>query len=262
VGSATRAALATATSELAAATPTLATGEQLLAAGRAIADSPQLRSILADPSIDGAEKSALISRLFGHLDGTAARLLGGIAASRWSNQDELLDGIEEIGIRAIAEASGSAAGLESELFAVARIVAAEPELELAVGSKLGAPEAKAALVERLLDGKASPATVSILRHLVQSPRGRRIGALLAHAASVVAAAAGALVATVTAAAPLPEAQRKRLAATLEAQYGRAVRVDFVVDPGVLGGLRVQLGDEVVDGTISARLAELRLQLAG
>ena len=97
---------------------------------------------------------------------------------------------------------------------------------------------------------------------MQSPRGRRIGELLSGAAEAVAQAAHRQTATVTAAAPLSAAQQKRLAAALTVQYGIETRLDVIVDPAVLGGLRVQVGDEVVDGTVSARLTDLRLQLAG
>ncbi|MGV3713369.1 F0F1 ATP synthase subunit delta [Pseudolysinimonas sp.] len=263
MGSATRNALAAATAQLDAATGVgLPAGEQLLAAGRAIAGSAQLRAVLTDPSIDGAEKSALLGRIFGSLDATAAKLLGGIAESRWSNGDELVSGIETVGIRALAFAAGDKAGIEGELFAVGRAISSDPELELALGSKLGAPEAKAAVITKLIGTKASPATVAILSHLVQSPRGRRIGELVSGAAETVASAAGRTLATVTAAAPLSAAQQTRLAKALAAQYGREVRVDVIVDPSVLGGLRVQVGDEVVDGTVSSRLTDLRLQLAG
>lgn len=262
MGSATRGALATARTALDAEQPTPAGGEQLLAAGRAIAGSHQLRAVLSDPAIESAEKSKLIGRLFGSLDPVAARLLGGIVASRWSNTDELVDAIEEIGIRAIAASAGPDAGIEAELFSVARLVGGDSQLELALGSKLGDPAGKASLVDTLLAGKASPATLAIVRHLVQSPRGRRIGELLSGAAGVVADEGGRLVATVTAAAPLTDAQLERLERTILTQYGRAPRIDVVIDPSVLGGLRVQVGDEVVDGTVSARLTDLRLQLAG
>ncbi len=97
---------------------------------------------------------------------------------------------------------------------------------------------------------------------MQSPRGRRIGELLSSAAGIVADASDTFIATVTAAAPLDEKQLTALSSTLAAQYGREPRIDVRIDPSVIGGLRVQVGDEVIDGTIASRLTELRLQLAG
>lgn len=263
MGSASREALAAAKQQLAAAKGvTLATGEQLLTAGRAVESSAQLRAVLADPAIPAAEKAGLLGRIFGSLDATAASLLAGIVAARWSDQDELLDGIEQIGIRAIAAASGSDADLEGELFAFGRAVSSDHELELAVGSKLGTAEAKAALVDTLLAGKAKPGTVAIVRHLVQSPRGRRIGELLSTAADAIADANGAIVATVTAASAPSASQLTALQGSLAGRYGRAVRINLLIDPAVVGGLRVQLGDDVIDGTIASRLADLRIRLAG
>ncbi len=239
----------------------LSTGEQLLSAGRDIDGSSQLRSLLADPAVEGAEKTALIARIFGKLVPAASSLLGTLTSARWSNAAQLIDGIEQIGIRAIAD-SAKGSTIESELFAFSRAVSSDPELELAVGSKLGDAAGKAALVDTLLGKKADPGTVAIVRHLVQSPRGRRIGALLSSAAETVADASGGIVATVTAAAPLTDAQLKKLTETLTAQYGREPRIAVKVDPSVIGGLRVQVGDDVIDGTIASRLTELRLQLAG
>lgn len=263
MGSASRVALAAATQQLAAAKGvSLATGEQLLAAGRAVESSAQLRSTLADPAVEPARKSALLKSIFGSLDATAASLLGGIVESRWSTSAELLDGIEHVGIRAIAASAGADAGIENELFAFGRAVSSDHELELAVGSKLGTAQAKADLVTNLLTGKAGAATIAIVRHLVQSPRGRRIGQLLSGAADVVASANGALVATVTSAAPLTAAQLASLEKTLAGRYGQALRVNLNIDPTIVGGLRVQIGDDVIDGTIASRLADLRIRLAG
>ena len=263
MGSASRVALAAATQKLAAASGvSLSTGEQLLAAGRAIESSAQLRSVLADPAVTSDRKSALLTSLFGSLDGTASALLTGVVESRWSNSDELLDGIENLGIRAIAIATGAGAGIEGELFAFGRAVSSDHELELAVGSKLGNPEAKAQLVSTLLGGKAQAATVAIVRHLVQSPRGRRIGQLLSGAAEIVAEAGGSRVATVTAAAPLSAAQLTELEKSLSGRYGQSLRINLNIDPTIVGGLRVQIGDDVIDGTIASRLADLRIRLAG
>jgi F-type H+-transporting ATPase subunit delta len=262
VGSASREALAAAKDALAAETSlTRATGEQLLSAERDIAASPQLLAVLADPAVEAGEKAGLTGRIFTAFEPAAARLLGVLTGRRWSSSAQLLDGIEELGIRAIAR-SASGGDLEAELFAFGRAVAGDNELELAVGSKLGDPAAKAALVRTLLGGKASDDAIAIVAHLVQSPRGRRIGALLSSAARLVADEAGALVATVTAAAPLTDAQRASLVTTLTARYDREPRINLVIDPSIIGGLRVQIGDDVIDGTVASRIADLRLQLAG
>lgn len=263
MGSASREAVAAAKLALSReSSVTLGTGEQLLSAGRDIAGSSQLRALLADPSVEDSEKSGLIGRIFSSLDAPAASLLSTVVSARWSNPDQLLDGIEEIGIRVIAAAAGPRVDLEAELFTVAQAVASDPDLELAVGSTLAEPAAKAAIIDSLLGTRFSPSTVAIVRHLVQSPRGRRIGALLAGAAATVADAGGRFVATVTAATPLTPEQLTRLGAALSAQYGGEPRIQVIVDPSIVGGLRVQVGDEVVDGTVASRLSDLRLQLAG
>ena len=262
MGSASRIALETAITALASAKGvTRASGEQLLSADRDIAGSPQLRAVLADPSIDAKAKTELVGSIFSSLDAGAKQHLGTLVGARWSDSDQLVDGIEEVGIRAIASASDDA-GIEGELFEFARAVASNAELELAIGSNLSEPAQKVALVDSLLGGKADPGTVAIVRHLVQSPRGRRIGELLASAAQTVADASNGFVVTVTAAAPIAASQLKTLTSTLAAQYGREPRIDVRIDPSVIGGLRVQVGDEVIDGTIASRLTELRLQLAG
>jgi len=262
MGSASRVALAAAVTALANEKGvSRATGEQLLSAGRDIAGSPQLRSLLVDPSIPPAEKSKLVGSIFSSHDAASARLLAGLTTARWSDSDELIDGIEQIGIRAIA-ASADGAAIESDLFAFARAVTSDNDLELAVGSTLSDPAQKAALVDRLLAGKAHDGTVAIVRHLVQSPRGRRIGELIQSAAETVADATGGIVAIVTAAAPLSATQLEKLTATLTTQYGREPRIALRIDPTVIGGLRVQIGEDVIDGTVAARLADLRLQLAG
>jgi F-type H+-transporting ATPase subunit delta len=70
------------------------------------------------------------------------------------------------------------------------------------------------------------------------------------------------VATVRSAAPLSESDRSRLAAALERQYGRPVHLNVVVDPDVLGGLRVEVGEEVIDGTVANKLDDARRRLEG
>lgn len=261
MGSATREALESARAALAAqgGTDGLETARQLFEAGRAIGDSAQLRSALADPAAPADAKRALVDRLFSSVGPRARGLLAEIVAERWSTQDDLLAGIEEIAIRSAA--SSATTSIEGELFTFGAAVSSDPGLELAVGSKLGSDRSKSALVTALLGGKASPQTLAIVDHLVQQPRGRRIGQLIRDAASTVADQAGLAVATVITAAPITPAQLDRLRTALGKSYGRELRLNLVIDPSIIGGIRVQIGDDVIDGSISTRISDLRLQLA-
>jgi F-type H+-transporting ATPase subunit delta len=265
MGSATREALAQTRNRLASAAgvSTLATGEQLLAAGRIIGESASLRSAIANPSADSAAKVLVVTRVFGGSVGAEAlAVLSDIAEARWSTQDDVLVAIEEIGIRILADSASGSASIEGELASFREAVSSSPELELALGSKLGDTDAKLSLVDRLLAGKASGQTVAIVRHLVAQPRSRRIGELLREAARIVADQGGKAIATVTSAAPITTAQLERLQKGLASLYGRPLSIRQVFDPEVIGGLRIQVGDDVIDGSLSSRINDLRLQLAG
>ncbi|HEY1105927.1 F0F1 ATP synthase subunit delta [Agromyces endophyticus] len=264
MGSATRGALAgtrAALAELGRAE--LPVAEGLLAAGRVIGASSQLRTALTDAEADAAQKRTLIERVFGsQLPAASVSLLVAAASSRWSSGDDFLAGIEDLGYRVATDSAAEGVDIDAELFAFDRAVASDAELELALGSKLSAAEAKTKLVDRLLDGKAAPQTVAIVRHLVQQPRGRRIGEALRHAASVVADQRGFDVATVTTAVALSAEQLGRLEKGLAAQAGRPIRFDTIVDPTLIGGVRIQIGDDVIDGSVASRLGSLRQKLAG
>jgi F-type H+-transporting ATPase subunit delta len=265
MGSATREALAGSKAALAAlgTTADLATAEDLFAAARAIGDSAQLRAVISDPSADAAGKSALISRIFAsQLSKPAVSLLETVAAQRWSNQDDVLAGIEELGIRAVAASARKDTSIESELFAFGAAVTSNAELELALGSKLGDPSSKTAVLEKLLSGKAADGTLAIVRQLVSQPRGRRLRVALQRSAAIVADQAGQAIATVTSATAIAPAQLERLASGLSKRYGANLTVNQVIDPAVIGGLRVQIGDDVIDGTIASRLGDVKLKLAG
>lgn len=265
MGSTTRDALAASRAALAAISGTvdLATAEQLLSAGRIIGDSRQLQSILSDPATEPETKVAALKAVFGSsISAPVFGILGTVAGNRWSSEDDLLAGIEELGLRAAADSAGAGTDIEGELFAFGKTVAANPELELAISSKLGDATSKVTLIERLLTGKVSPQSLIVLRHLVRQPRGRRINALVRDAAAIVADQTGYAIATVTTAAPMTADQLARLQAGLSASYGRQLEVNQVVDPSLVGGVRVQIGDDVIDGSVASRLKELRLQLAG
>ena len=260
MGSASRVALTAAKAAVAKASgKSVAAGAAILAVGRAIGETPALRAALANPVADAKAKAALVDGVVGKVDATASSLLHVIVGERWSSADEMLAGIEEVGIRVIA--AGSTDSIESELFSISRAVAANPELELALSAKRGGAEAKRQLAGAVLKG-ASEATTEIVRHLVSQPRGRRIRALLTAAQSIAADQQGRGVAVVTVAHPLDGAQRDRIASVLRARFGRDHHIDEIVDDSIVGGFTVQVGNDTIDASIRSRLTELSSKLAG
>lgn len=262
MGSATTQALATTTAELSTARVSdLSVARELFAAAREIADSAQLSGALSAWGAPGEARAQVARTVFAGYGPTAVQLLSSAVSQRWSSAEDLVSGIEELAIRAAA-IGAPATDVEGELFQVARTVAAHPELELALGSRLGDASAKGALVEKLLNGRASEATTLVTSQLVQQPRERRVRYLLQRALQLVADQRGKKVATVRVAAALDAAQQDRLAAALRSRYGADVTLNVVVDAQVVGGMRVEIGDDVIDGTVSSRINDLRQRLAG
>lgn len=263
MGSATREALAASRAELSTlGTATLETAEELFSVARILTRSAHLRAILSETNGDPEEKAAVISAVFGtKLGEPTIRLLYVVVEHRWSDQDDLVAGIEELGLRLAADSCAPGTSIEAELFTFVTAIASDHGLELALASKFGNDAAKVELVTTLLENKVSPQTLAIARQLVQHPRGRRISDLLRTAAAIVADQAGLAVATVTSASPIAAAQLQRLQKGLAKSYGRELRLNLVVDPEIIGGLRVQVADDVFDGSVARKLADLRLEMA-
>ncbi|MDQ0645169.1 F0F1 ATP synthase subunit delta [Microbacterium murale] len=262
MGSATTQALAASTAALAEAKDvTLDTAGELFTVARLMGESGQLSGALADPAAPAGLREQVVAKVFGGVSNTTRQVLSVAVGERWSDEAGLIAGIEELAIRAAAIAEPKA-DIEGELFSFLRVIAANPELELALGSRLGDDSAKGSLVEKLIGSTASAPTTLIVSSLVRQPRKRRVRQLLSRAMKIVSAQGGRIVATVHTAAPLSAAQRTRLGASLAARYDGQVSINEVIDPSVVGGLRVQVADDVIDGSISARLADLRQKLAG
>lgn len=263
MGSATTQATAAATTALDAASGVdLDTARELFAAARAVGDSSQLSGALADSAAAPVARQKVVADVFGpSFSATSVSLLTRIVDERWSSAADLVDGIEELAVRA-ASVAAPTADVEGELFRFSRTVAENPQLELALGSRLGDSTAKGTLVQTLLASRVSAATTLIVSSLVERPRDRRVRQQLNRAMRLVADQRGRRVATVVTAVPLSDAQAERLTAALSKRYGGAVSLNPVVDSDVVGGLRVQIADDVIDASVSARLADLRQKLAG
>jgi F-type H+-transporting ATPase subunit delta len=263
MGSATRGALTALRDTLAqqGSAADLGVAEELFSLARLLGSSTQLRNTVADPTADASAKASLTQRVFGgKVSAATLSIVSAAVQQRWSQPEDLAEGLEEIGVRTIAQ-SAAAERLGDELFAVSAAVSSDAQLELALRSKLAGTDAKVGVVDRLLTGRVSAEAVAIVRQIVADPRGRSIREALRWAQQTIADQRDAVLAVVTSARPLTDAQTERLRAVFAARYGKAVAFNTTVDPSLIGGLRVRVGDDVIDSSIATRLSDVRLQLA-
>ncbi|HUR07641.1 MAG TPA: F0F1 ATP synthase subunit delta [Nonomuraea sp.] len=220
-----------------------------------------LRRSLSDPSRPGSAKTEVAQVLFsGKVSAEALELVSTVVGQRWSRPSEMADGLESLAVIAEisrAEALGALDDLEDELFRFGRIVEGEPALRTALVDAAVAPERKGELVAGLLGGRATDSTVRLVRQTVQHSRGRNPERSIAQLGKVVSDRRRRLVAIVRSAVALEPQEKERLARALAGIYGHDVQVKAEVDPSVLGGMSVQVGDELVDGTIAGRLDRLK-----
>ncbi len=236
-------------------------GDELFAVDAALESSAALRRAVADPSRDGTAKAALADRLFGARVGAAAlKVVSTIVQQRWASERDLTDTVESLAVQAVlavAERGVRADRVEDELFRFERLVAATPQLRDVLTDRTVPGAAKAEVVATLLDAKAAPETLRLARQAVLAPRGRRFSAVVEEYLDIASTRRVQLTATVTSAVDLDPQQRDRMAAALGSIYGRTIHLNTVVDASVIGGIRVQIGDEVVDGTVLRKLDSAR-----
>uniref|UniRef100_UPI004056981E F0F1 ATP synthase subunit delta n=1 Tax=Streptomyces sp. SID1121 TaxID=3425888 RepID=UPI004056981E len=218
------------------------------------------------PPQDGEGKARLAARLLdGQVSGTTADLVSGMVRSRWSQPRDLVDAVEELAAVAdlsAAQRSGSLDNVEDELFRFGRIVLSSPDLRAALTDRSATVQAKTALLRTLLGGRAEAVTERLVVRLVAQPRGRSLEAGIHTLSRIAAERRDRLVAVVTSAVPLNDSQKQRLGAVLARLYGHPMHLNLDVDPAVLGGISVRVGDEVINGTIADRLDEAARRLAG
>jgi len=267
--------LATALAGLEAKLPTasLQLAKELFGILGTVDSSAGLRRALTDPSRSGDEKSALVRQLVGgKVSADAADIAAGLASSRWAAARDIGDALETLAatvVISVAEnkSAVSASGisgleeLENDLFSFNQAVASNHEVQRALSEPQASAAAKATLVERLVPGASEEAKI-LIKQAVTQPRGVRPSRLVGRFAELAAKRQQRWIATVSVTQPLSRTQLDRLQAGLNAMYGRELKVNVSVDPALIGGIRVQVGDEVLDASVLTRLGSLQRQLAG
>lgn len=240
-----------------------ALGDELFTVSGLFRTEPGLRRFATDASLAVDTKQGMVQQVFkDRLSDQALDLLTDAVGRRWTLSRDLPDVLERLSEIAVVRSAGAKAGrVTDELFTLSRLVDGTPELRDALSDPARSVDDKAALLDSLLDGKALAATLTLAKQSLAGTY-RTMSAALATYRRVAAETQGETVATARVARPLAAADERRLAELLSSQYDTTVHLNVVVDPEILGGLRVEIGDEVIDGTIASRLDDARRRLAG
>ncbi|GAA2105902.1 F0F1 ATP synthase subunit delta [Microlunatus panaciterrae] len=226
----------------------------------ALSASAVLRRTLSDPAIREASRQGMTHALFdGKVGETAVQLVAEAAVQRWGGGRSFVDALERQAVRAQLKAArdrGQLVETEDELFRFGRMVEGDSALLAALSNRTVPLANRQALVEDLLRGRANDATVTLATRAVAA-RERNFANTLDGYVTLAADEQSRSIATVRVARPLTEEQSSRLQSVLSQQAGRDVVLQVIIDPDVLGGVRVELGDEAIEGTVASRLENAR-----
>jgi F-type H+-transporting ATPase subunit delta len=237
--------------------------DELFTVSGLVRNEAGLRRFATDVSLPTEAKQGMVREVFSDRVGEATLdLLTDAVGRRWTLSRDLADVLERLGEIAVVRSAGAKADqLTDELFELGGIIDGNPQLRSALSDPARSVEDRSALLDSLLEGKALPATVMLAKQALVGTY-RTVTAALATYRRVAAENRGEVVATVRVARPLSAKDQRRLTEILGRQYHTTVHVNVVVDPGVIGGVRVEIGDEVIDGTIANRLDDARRRLVG
>jgi F-type H+-transporting ATPase subunit delta len=239
---------------------------ELSAVTELFASHPRLRRTLGDPSTEQERRTELVARLLtGKIGANSLQLTRDAAAMRWSAPWDLVDAIEQIAADALLAAAENDRVLdrvEDELFRFERILASQSDLSSLLDEAAVPASRRIELLNSVVASKVHPITRELLEHAVSSRRRHAVSFAIDDLLTAAATRRERSIAKVVSAVELSAAQQDRLAETLTELYHRPISVRIAVEPAVRGGLIVRVGDEVIDGSVAARLTQVRRALAG
>lgn len=240
--------------------------DELASVAKLLVAEPILARHLAEATGEVDAKKRLLARLLsGKIGDPALEVLNTAVSVRWSLTSDLVDGIEHVARLSLlvrAERENQSDEVEEQLFRFSRILDERPLLTTLLSDYAKPAEGRADLVRNVMsEGRgANQTATALLAQTVGLLRGERADEAVSNLAQLAVARRGEVVAQVNAATDLSDAQRTRLTEVLTRIYNHPVSVQLNVDPAVLGGLSVAVGDEVIDGTLASRLAAAATKL--
>jgi F-type H+-transporting ATPase subunit delta len=241
-------------------------GDDLFAVLHLLVAEPSLRRSLGEASAPAGAKSALADQLLnGKIGRPALDVVSDLVSARWSRSIDLVEALELLARRAVlgvAEKNGSLDSVEDELFRFGRILDREPALSALLADESTPADKRVELLSGLLGGKVTPVTATLLEQTVRIPRGRHLDRAAEELSELTAARRDRYVAHVRTATRLSDGQEQRLTQLLSRLYARPIALQVELDPDLLGGLVVRVGGELIDGSVSGKLAAARRKLTG
>jgi len=237
-------------------------GSELVAVADTLRHEGALRRIFTDVAVASDAEVAIIRQLFGgKISDTALEFVVSAVCRRWTNGGDLATGIDLLGVKAIVLSAGDQGqAVVDELFGLAELVRTTPELRSALSDPARSVADKSALLDSLLGGKVQAATLELAKLALNGTRGVAMNALM-ELRLTAAEALGVIPAVVHSAKQLGDEQLGSITSSLAKRYGKKVHVNVVIEPSLVGGVLVEIGDDVIDGSISSRLAEAGRLLA-
>lgn len=227
-----------------------------------LTEQPMLRRSLSDPSAKPEQRQDLAARLFdGKVAPSAMQVVTGAVGHTWGSPHRFVRGIERQAVRLAlrtAQTEGQLDAVTAKFDTVSDAVLLTPELNDILRDRAVPLAQKQKLVTSLAKN-ALPVTRQLLTRAVDGgARGFQL-AVVSYL-DMAAELTQRTIVKVRVAKALDDGRVARLQRALETQAGRSVLLQIDVDPSVLGGMSVQIDDEVIESTVAARLDDARRQL--
>ena len=236
-------------------------GNELFTITKVLDDSIQLERALTDPSRPVADKVAVLKELLGdNAHPMTMEIMTDLVSRRWSRARDIANAVEDFGVDAMmyyADATDATLQVSIELSELHSALLNLPVVRAKLYDYQATSEARVKLFREVFSGKAlNKVTMRLAEHATCNLRRRRYLETIQWLINKFSRHMGESMVTVTTATPLKKEQIKRLVEVYSAKVGRQVHINSVVDPTVLGGMRIQVGDEVTDNTVVAQLQNL------
>ncbi len=220
---------------------------------------PQLRSRLADPSYEEKAKLDLVSTLWGtRISQASCKALAHIAQSA-ENSAHLIALIHDAIVRTLLMTSEDLSTTGDELFSVCQLITSDSELHAAIQARSRSVEQRYELIASLIRGKVTQTTCECVRIAFASPY-RDLASALEEYARYASELSGNQFVVATVAKMPTDTQRERLMTRLSSSLGGSVHVHYIVDPQVLGGMKLTWSQQMIDATVRAMTDDLHQRI--